>query len=129
MSKEEIAGLLAALRAFVDEDESAETNRYRREMQSVVDRIAEVPGIAVSVEHNYDHYIPHAVVRLTDSWRGPEGPELARRLMLGEKRVYVVSGYIGDREIWVDPLNIQPGELATVAARVHEELMSAANGG
>lgn len=129
VSKEEIAGLLAALRAFVDEDEEAETARYRADMQSVVDRIAEVPGIDVSVEHNYDHYIPHAVIRLTDSWRGPDGPEIARRLMLGDRRVYVFSGYMGDREIWVDPLNIQPGELETVAERMHEELLRAASEG
>ncbi len=128
VSKEEIAGLLAALRVFVDEDEATETERYRRDMESVLDRIAEVPGIDASIQHNYDHYIPHVVVKLTDSWRGPDGLELARRLMLGDERVYVVSGYIGDREIWVDPLNIQPGELETVARRVHEELMKAAAG-
>lgn len=128
VSKEEVAGLLASLRVFVDEDEQAETTRYRRDMESVLDRIAEVPGIAASIEHNYDHYIPHVVVKLTDSWRGPDGPEIARRLMLGDQRIYVVSGYIGDRDIWIDPLNIQPGELETVAARVHEELMRAAGG-
>lgn len=128
VSKEEIAGLLAALREFVEVDEEAETARYKRDMEMVVDRITEIPGIAVSLEHNYDHYIPHAVVRFTDSWRGPEGAEIARRLMLGEQRVYVTSGYTGDREIWVDPLNIQPGELETVARRVHEELMKAAGG-
>lgn len=129
VSKEEVAGMLAALRAFVDEDETAETARYRRDMQSVVDRLAEVPGVAMSLEHNYDHYIPHAVITLTDSWRGPDGPEIARRLMAGEQRVYVVSGYLGDREIWVDPLNIQPDELEIVAARVHEELIKGAAGG
>lgn len=129
VSKEEVAGLLAALRVFVDVDEEAETARYRRDMELVVDRIAEVPGTIISVEHNYDHYIPHAVVKLTDSWRGPDGPELARRLMLGEHRVYVTSGYIGDDEIWIDPLNIQPGELETVASRVHEELVKAASEG
>lgn len=129
VSKEEIAGLIAALDAFVEEDEQAETVRYRADMEAVVDRIAEVPGIAVSIEHDYDHYIPHAVIKLTDSWRGPNGPEIARRLMLGDQRVYVFSGYMGDRDIWIDPLNIQPGELEIVATRVHEELVKAASGG
>ena len=128
VSKEEIAGLLAALRVFIDEDEAAETARYRKDMETVVDRITEIPGIAVTVEHNYDHYIPHAVVSLTESWRGPDPPELARRLMASEPRVYVTSGYTGDRELWVDPLNIQAGELETVAARVHEVLIKAAAG-
>ncbi len=127
VSKEEIAGLIAALRVFVDEDEDAETVRYRRDMQLVMDRIAEIPGLDVSVEHNYDHYIPHCVVRLTDSWRGPDTDEIARQLMLGSERVYVLHGYIGSREMWIDPLNIQPGELETVARRLHEELLRAAS--
>jgi uncharacterized pyridoxal phosphate-dependent enzyme len=128
VSKEEIAGLLAALRSFVDEDEQAETQRYRREMESVVDQLGEIPGTAISIEHNYDHYIPHTVIRFTDSWRGPDGPGMAARLMEKPPRVYVVSGYIGPREIWIDPLNIQPGELPTVVARVHEELLRASSG-
>jgi L-seryl-tRNA(Ser) seleniumtransferase len=128
VSKEEIAGLIASLRVFVEVDEQAETSAYRRDMERVVDRISEVPGVGVSVEYNYDHYIPHAVIELTGKWRGPDGPELARRLMLGDPRVYVVSGYTGPRQIWIDPLNIQPGELEPVIKRVHEELIRAAAG-
>jgi len=128
VSKEEIAGLLAALEAFVDIDEASETVAYRKQMESVVDRIAEIPGIRVTIEHDYDHYIPHTVIEFTDNWRGPNAAEMARRLMLGDPRVYVVSGYIGPRQIWVDPLNIQPGELEPVIKRVHEELMKASAG-
>lgn len=129
VSKEEIVGLIAALRVFVEQDESAETRSYWRDMESVVDRIAEVPGVRASVAHNYDHYIPHAVIEFTEKWRGPDGPAMAQRLMSGEPRVYVVSGYIGERQIWVDPLNIQPGELEIVIKRIHEELINAATDG
>jgi D-glucosaminate-6-phosphate ammonia-lyase len=128
VSKEEIAGLLAALRTFINEDEQTETQRYTVQMEQVVDQLAEIPGTAISIEHNYDHYIPHAVVRFTDSWRGPDGPAMAARLMAKSPRVYVVSGYIGPREIWIDPLNIQPGELDAVIKRVHEELIRASAG-
>ena len=128
VSKEEIAGLLAALEVFVNEDEAAETARYRREVGLIVDRIAEIPGIAASVEHNYDHYIPHAVITLNERWRGPDVIEITRRLMAGSPRVYVLSGFVGERTIWVDPLNIQPGELEIVAARLHEELLRASGG-
>ncbi|MDP6653569.1 MAG: aminotransferase class V-fold PLP-dependent enzyme, partial [Gammaproteobacteria bacterium] len=45
VSKEEIAGLLAALDAFLGEDEELEAARYRRDMQVIVDQVAEVPGV------------------------------------------------------------------------------------
>ena len=87
VSREEIAGILAALRTFVDEDEEAETQNYKRQMEFVVDLVAEVPGVRAVVEHDYDHYIPHAVIYFTprlegtghgDGSRYPDGREPAR---------------------------------------------------
>lgn len=126
VSKEEIAGLVAALDAFLKVDEAEETRRYRRQVESVVDQVAEVPGVHAEVLHNHDHYIPHAVIKLTDGWRGPDCHEIARRLMANSPRVYVASGFGGENSIWVDPLNIQDGELEIVAERVREELIAAA---
>ncbi len=126
VSKEEIAGLLAAVKAFVGEDEQAETVRYRRQMQMVVDQVAEVPGIQADVQHNYDHYIPHAVIRFTPAWRGPSSKEIMSRLIDGSPRIYV-SGYGPEDAIWVDPLNIQEGELEIVAERLRKTLVDASS--
>jgi hypothetical protein len=97
-------------------------------MESVVDQVAEIPGVHAEVVHNYDHYIPHAVVTLTDRWRGPQATEIAERLIAGSPRVYVAAGFGGGNTIWVDPLNIQDGELTIVADRLREELLKAASG-
>jgi len=43
------------------------TNNYRAKISFVVDQIAEIPGIIVNAEQNYDHYIPHAVVTFTEN--------------------------------------------------------------
>ena len=43
------------------------TNNYRAKISFVVDQIAEIPGIIVNTEQNYDHYIPHAVVTFTEN--------------------------------------------------------------
>lgn len=127
VSKEEIAGLVAALEAFTAEDEEAENQRYRAMMNAVVDQIAEIPGVDAVVEHDRDHAIPHAVVYFTSEWRGPDRNEIHRRLMAGRPRVYLTN--LGKRgEIWVDPLNIQEGELEIVAERLREELVKAASG-
>ena len=127
VSKEEMAGLIAALNEFVETDEEEETKRYIEMMQLVVDQIVEVPGVIASVIHDRDHYIPHAVITFGSNWRGPDSDEIHRRLMAGRPRVYVANfGRAG--QLVVDPLNIQEGELEVVAERVRDELVKAASG-
>ena len=123
VSKEEIAGLVAALRVFVNEDEDAETERYKRQMQSIVDRVSEVPGVVATVKHDNQHYIPHAVVELTKEWRGPSGQEIGRLMMEAPQRIYIRSTYADGRRVAVDPLNIQDGELEEVAEKLRRVLV------
>ncbi len=128
VSKEEIAGLVAALQVFLDTDEAAETREYRRMARVVQDQISEVPGITAKVMHDEDHYIPQCVVYFGKSWKGPNNHEIQRRLMAGSPRVYVSAlGKTG--EIMVDPLNIQNNdELMVVAGRVREVLIESVHG-
>ena len=127
VSREEIVGLVAAVEAFVAVDEAAEMAAYREQMQMVVDRIADIPGLRAVVEHNFDHVLPHAVAYLTPAWRGPSRETIHARLLAGTPRIYVSIFGVSD-EIYVDPLNIQPGELEIVAQRFEEELRTAAAG-
>lgn len=127
VSKEEVAALIASLKVFLAEDEKAETARYRKMMRLVQDQVAEIPGLLVKIEHDDDHYIPQCVIYFTKAWRGPGSLEIQKRLLVGEPRIYVSA--LGSKgELTVDPLNIQDdGELETVARRVREELIAAAN--
>jgi L-seryl-tRNA(Ser) seleniumtransferase len=129
VSKEEIAGLLAALEVFVDTDEQQETDSYRNQMNFVVDQIAEIPGIRAEVKHNYDHYIPHAVVTFTENWRGPRYSEIADRMKAGSPRIYAAVDYREPAQVmWIDPLNLQDGEVETVAEQFRKILIDAASG-
>ena len=127
ISKEEMAGLVAAVEEFVNTDEAEETKRYRQMMQLVVDQIVEIPGVAASIKHDRDHYIPQVAITFSDEWRGPDFGEIHRRLMAGTPRIFLMNiPYTG--ELIVDPLNIQDDELEIVAERVREELIKAASG-
>ena len=85
VAKEEIVGLLEALRIFVDEDEDAETRRLTEMCQQVVDALIEAPGLEVSVEHDeWDYLIPHAVIRFTRDWRGPSRDEVDHAMAAGD---------------------------------------------
>ena len=129
VSKEEIAGLLAAIEVFVEEDEAAETQKYMEQMNFVVDQIAEIPGLKVEIQHNYDHYIPHAVIAFTEDWRGPSSAEIAGRMKSGSPRIYVAEDYReSSDDLWIDPLNLQDGEVEIVAEQLRKVLIAASSG-
>jgi len=129
VSKEEIAGLIAALEAFTAIDEEAETRRYRDQMNFVIDQVAEIPGISAEILHNYDHHIPHAVVTFTEDWRGPSYAEIAARMKAGTPRIYIAVDYRPEPDhMWIDSMNLQEGELEIVAEQFRKILIDGASG-
>jgi L-seryl-tRNA(Ser) seleniumtransferase len=125
-SKEEIAGLVVALELFLAEDEEAEMKRYRDVCSVIVEAVAEIPGLRPVVEQDgVNRVIPQAVIYFTPDWRGPSGHAVQVALAEGEPHIYVQQGahqggYFD--EIAVDPINLQPGDEAIIAARLREEL-------
>ena len=129
VSKESIAGILAAVETFVNEDEDAENRRYTRLMQSVVDQVIEIPGVDAEVVHDYNHYIPHAVLRLNDSWRGPRKSVIGERMLEGPDRVVILTFLEEVPDFWVDPLNLSDEEVQQVADKLRRVLLDASNEG
>jgi D-glucosaminate-6-phosphate ammonia-lyase len=125
-SKEEIAGLVVALELFMAEDEAAEMKRYRDLCTTVVEKLADIPGLRVVLEQDpVNRVLPHAVVYFTEDWNGPSGQAVQVALAKGEPHIYVQQGahqggYFD--EIAVDPINLQPGDELVVAKRLREEL-------
>lgn len=123
VAKEEIVGLLRAIHLFMNEDEDAETARYRRMAQQVVDALAEAPGLRVTLEHDEHNYlIPHAVMRFTKEWRGPSRNEAYQAMIDGDPPVYLHDIFDPD-ELAVDPFNLDDEELSIVIRRLGEELL------
>ena len=125
-SKEEVCGLVTALELFMAEDEKAEMKRYTDLCATIVERLADIPGLRVVVEHDpVNRVIPHAVIYFTPEWVGPSGHAVQVALAQGEPHIYVQQGahqggYVD--EIAVDPINLQPGDEQIVSARLREEL-------
>ena len=120
VAKEEIGGLIAALRVFVDEDEEAETKRYRDMSQSVVDALIEVPGLDLSVEHNeYDSLTPIASMTFTRKWRGPGPREVLEEIGSGDPPI-VLKALGNPDTLSVDPFNLDEGEMEIVIRRHRE---------
>ena len=124
VSKEEIIGLITAIRVFLDEDEQAENARYTEMCRRAVDALVEVPGVTVSLEHDgVDYLIPTAVVRYNEDWRGPAEAEILSALSRGDPPVFVRT-LAGPGEIGIDPLNLEDETLDLAVRRVREVLVS-----
>ena len=123
VAKEEIMGLVTALRIFDEEDEAAETVRYREKVQQVVDALIEVPGIRVSVQHDeWNYLVPTALIEFTTEWNGPSRDEVLEAMATGDPSVHLHQ--LGDPdELGVDPINLDQEELETVIRRLREELL------
>ena len=123
VAKEEIVGLVTALRIFVDEDEEAETARYRGMCQAVVDALIEVPGLQVTVEHDeHDYLIPTALLKFTRNWSGPSRDDVLSRMAQGDPTVHLHQLGNPD-ELAVEPINLDDSDLETVIRRLREELI------
>src|SRR5438034_4576489 len=125
-SKEEIAGLVVALELFMAEDETAEMKRYRDLCATIVDGLADLPGLRGVVEQDpVNRVLPHAVFYFTPEWIGPSGHAVQVALAQGEPHIYVQQGaHQGGYadEIAIDPINLQPGDEQVIVARLREEL-------
>jgi L-seryl-tRNA(Ser) seleniumtransferase len=123
VAKEEVIGLISALRIFVDEDEEAETEHYNEMCRQVVDALIELPGIRVTVEHDeYNYLVPHAMLKFTRDWKGPSRDEVLQALSEGDPQIFMHSLGNPD-EMGVDPFNLNEEDLETVIRRLHEELV------
>ena len=124
VAKEEIVGLVEALRIFTNEDEDAETRRFTDMCRQVVDALIETPGLELSVKHDeWDYLTPHAVIRFTRDWRGPSRDEINDSIAHGDPPIYMHNIFNPD-ELAVDPFNLDERELEIVIRRLREVLMS-----
>lgn len=124
VAKEEIMGLITALRLFVEEDEEAENRRYRQMAQQVVDALVEVPGVTVEVVHDdHDYLIPMALITFQGEDAERRRNDVLERMAKGDPPIYLHN--LGDPdELAVDPFNLDEEELEIVIRRLREELLA-----
>ena len=123
VAKEEIMGLLAALDAFLDGDEEAEMDEYRIKCEEFLDRLAEVPGITFTIEHDdFVHLIPTAVVKFDRLWRGRSSEKIVEALAQGDPPIYCQAEPVGEGIVF-NPFNPSHEEMRIAGDRVRQELL------
>tara|TARA_B100001750_G_C14959501_1_gene327590 strand:- start:22 stop:537 length:516 start_codon:yes stop_codon:yes gene_type:complete len=122
VAKEEIVGILTALHNFVNEDEKAEMDVFKKRSQKVVDAFSETPGLDVELKHDKTDYLtPNASIFFNEEWEGPSAKDVIQRMRTGDKPVFI-SNLIHPDEIIFDPLNVSDDEVDEVITIIRESM-------
>ena len=122
VAKEEMVGLYAALRSYMDSDEDEMLREMGELVEIIVDDVGEIDGVRATVEFDDDRFfVPTAVVGFEPDWGGADAQTIGDALLAGEPIIYVrVDPARNQLEAY--SANLQPGEPEIIGRRLREEL-------
>ncbi len=119
VGKEEIVGLLTALRLFLEEDAQLPRARWLRLMQELADGLAGIAGTAVSLQVRDE--VPAVAFELQPAAR-VGALELMHRLETGTPAIFADPFAVHDGCIQFGPMSLKDGEPALIAERIRSIL-------
>ena len=120
VGKEELAGLLVALRLYAERDHAAEDDQQSAGATLVASRLQGIPGITIETgrSHTPGHFVR---VTLDTNATGPTARQIAAELANGKPRIMVAPAFFNeDREFTIGFATLQPGEAEIIAERLVE---------
>lgn len=121
VGKEELFGILAAVRWSLDQDEEATLARYENIVQSWISGLSDLPGVSTERGFPSEAGQPHsrAIVTLDESAK-MDAPTLAQHLWDGEPCIAVSTFGVGS--IALNPQSIEDGEDVVVLEAIRKLL-------
>jgi len=121
VGKEELFGILAAVRWSLDQDEEAVLARYERIVQSWISGLSEIPGVSVERGFPSEAGQPHgrAIVTLHESAK-MDAPTLVQALWDGEPCIAVSP--FGTGSIALNPQSVEDGEEVIIVEAIRKLL-------
>jgi L-seryl-tRNA(Ser) seleniumtransferase len=118
VGKEEMAGLLAAVRRYLTIDYDARLARDERVVARWCETLGAIPGVTAkrSWPNEAGQPLPRAEIRLDPSVVGFGGAELVRRLWDGDPCIAVAGG--GGDAIYLNPMTLTDDETQIVESRL-----------
>ena len=119
--KEEIVGLITALRLFVQRDHGAEKARCAQQVQTIVDGLADVPNIHAEImPPEPGRTLPLARVRIDQQALGMSGNDFILALKTGEPSIHPLERELKQGAIVVHPFGLQEGDDLKIVRRIRE---------
>jgi D-glucosaminate-6-phosphate ammonia-lyase len=123
VGKEEIVGLLTALRLFV-EDDGARAKRWRNISEALLVSLRSIPALEVSLAADpRPSGIPFVAVRVKAQAGGLDTRTLARRLEEGAPSLRCNPGAIGDGVLLLSPTCLREDQIPAIATKFRAVLV------
>jgi L-seryl-tRNA(Ser) seleniumtransferase len=129
VGKEEMVGLLAAVRRYLDLDHEALLATYENQVRYVLDAFADLPHAAArrSFPSEAGQPMPRAEIVFDEQGLGTTRDEILARLRQGEPSVALAAA--GKSGVYINPQTLQPGQERAVVDRIVEIAYGSLSGG
>ncbi len=122
--KEEIIALMVALERYVHRDHAADQRRWTQYCQTIVDAIAEIPGVTARVEQDdWIRPVPEVAIYLAPDWRGPNPDQVIKALEAGDPPIIIGGARGRGEDLFVNPHGFMEGEAEVVAQRLRAAML------
>ena len=120
--KEEIVGLVTALRLFVQRDHAAEKARCLHQLQTIVNGVAGLPHVQAEVlpVDPFHKGFPLARIRIDEQALGITGYDFIWALKQGQPSIHPSERELDQGAILINPFGLQPGDDEEIVQRVRE---------
>jgi D-glucosaminate-6-phosphate ammonia-lyase len=124
VGKEEIAGLITALRLYASRDIESELAGWKADMARIVSAVAGLPGVGAFVRFPQANgrQSPHAVVSIDRTICGMDANAVVNALQDGEPRIFVFEQSADTGTVVFMPEGLRLGEAEIVGRRLREIL-------
>jgi L-seryl-tRNA(Ser) seleniumtransferase len=121
VGKEEIAGLMTAVRLFMEEDETAVIGGYERQVEYVIRAFAGFEGVEAtrSFPSEAGQPMPRALIRLLPGAFKTDADGIGAQLKLCSPAILVAAH---EDSIFINPQTLLKGEIEIVADKIKETL-------
>ena len=126
IGKEEIVGLLTALRLFLAEEPGARQARYLKLMTALADALRGLPSCSVAIVGGEGHdEVPVVELALDRRRSNRSALDIARDLQTGAPPIFVNAGRLDEGILCFGPMCLEEADPARIAARLRQVLAPA----
>jgi len=126
VGKEEIVGLLTALRLYTEEDPATRRGRWDELAESLLQALGGIPGAEARLNRDPKRpEIPAVHLRLDEEVLGLTAMDLVRQLQDGDPGIHANPGMVRDAIVAFGPMCLKPEEPAIIGRRVRQILTGA----
>jgi L-seryl-tRNA(Ser) seleniumtransferase len=122
VGKEELVGLMTAVRRYLDLDHDALMATYERQVSAVIDAFARRSHVAArrSFPSEAGQPMPRAEIRFDEARLGITRDEILARLRAGQPSIALAPA--GKSGVYVNPQTLELGQEAIIVARIEQIL-------